>query len=148
MGRIKQIRTSRFAYKLGKAHYTAMCTDHSLNWRYIHATRPVLITLRVPKDAYLRYADKTKRWRVSEAIVESVKIIHDKPMVEPHISSKHTPWALDKVTSSLNPSFEYKAGHTVRPNKPFDMNPDVRSGAGIHCFGNQKDAVAHEWKKE
>lgn len=138
MGRIKQLRTRRKAYKRGKARFTAQNNPFYIK----RGSVEVLITLDIPAGAQLRYGDASHRWRVSRARVEKIEF------VGPRVPHGQYPWKLVKFTSTLNPDFEYKVGSVVKPTKPFDEDPENVSGAGIHCFGSRNDALKHQWRKE
>lgn len=138
MGRITTLRAPRKAYKLVRGVFMRKV---SLGYSKIYIK--ALAVLEIPRGALLRHGDASRRWRVDQAKVIDIQPLSKQQYIK-HDADPLTHFC--GYRSVMNEHFIYTIGRHVRPLKPFDMDPESRSGYGIHCFASAKDAKTYDWQ--
>lgn len=95
-------------------------------------SEPVIIELRIPKDAK-RSSATTRKCRASKAKVLSITSIDGKKRYKKAIAGWHCAG-----------NFVYEVGKTVVPNNGFEENRWIECAPGIHHFITRDEAIAYD----
>lgn len=103
----------------------------------------VVIELRVPARAKRVYCRRSyvknnqRKFRVSEALVVSIKTIPDYPGQKAQSLKAATNYFLN------HGKLVYRVGKTARPAKKFNGDDQQMCGSGIHAFVSRRRATAY-----